>query len=257
MLREFIPTSPTKMEEYGTTKINVGKPERVVSLVGGAALTVFGTAYGIARRNVGGLGLTAIASELLYRGVTGHCPVYELLGVNTAVTGLSHQVSVPHGQGYKIEQVITVDKPRAELYQFWHDLTNLPLIMRHLESVQYIDYKQSHWIAKGPAGMKVEWDAEIINEVENEVIGWRSLEGAAVDNAGSVRFVDSPAGRGTEIHVTLKYDVPGGLIGSGVAKLFGESPELQIRDDLRRFKMKMETGEVATGERQLWEKEKA
>lgn len=170
---------------------------------------------------------------------------------------MSHQVSVPHRHGYRIEKVVTINKPRGVLYEYWRNFSNLPLIMRHLESVQPIDYKRSHWIAKGPAGLKVEWDAEIINEVENEVIGWRSLEGSAIDNAGSVRFTDSPVGRGTEVRVTLKYDPPAGAIGAAVAKLFGESPDLQIRDDLRRFKMLMETGEVATGERQLWEKETA
>jgi len=257
MLQEFVPTAPVRHEEHKDTKINISEPERLVSLIGGAALAVFGTAFGLTKRNIGGLGMTAIASELLYRGVTGHCPVYGVLGVNTAVTGLSHQVSVPHGHGYKIVQVITVDKPRAVLYEYWRDLTHLPMIMRHLDSVQYLDYDRTHWVAIGPAGMKVEWDAKLVNDIENELIAWRSLEGAAIDNAGSVRFMDSPAGRGTEIHVSLRYDLPAGAIGSGIAKLFGDAPEQQIRDDLRRFKMWMETGEVATSERQLWETETA
>jgi uncharacterized membrane protein len=105
---------------------------------------------------------------------------------------------------------------------------------------------RSHWVAKAPAGTTVEWDAEVYNEKENEMIAWRSLEGSQVDNAGSVHFTPAPGGRGTQVRVVLKYDPPAGVIGAAVARLFGESPAQQIDEDLRRFKQLMEAGEVAT-----------
>ena len=141
---------------------------------------------------------------------------------------------------------VTVFKPRGELYSFWRNLENLPKIMDHLQSVTELDGKRSHWVSRGPAGKTLEWDAEIINEIPNELIGWRSLEGADVDNAGSVSFSDAPGGRGTVIRVELRYDPPGGKAGALIAKLFRESPSIQIPQELRRFKQLMESGEVAT-----------
>src|SRR5438093_1363742 len=101
-------------------------------------------------------------------------------------------------------------------------------------------------VKRGPAGLKVEWDAEIINEEPNRLIAWRSLEGSQVSTAGSVQFNPAPGGRGTEVVVTLKYDPPGGKLGSWLAWLFGEEPSLQVRDDLRRFKQLAEAEEVPT-----------
>jgi uncharacterized membrane protein len=112
--------------------------------------------------------------------------------------------------------------------------------------VKMIDEKRSHWVAKGPAGFSVEWDAEIINEKENELVAWRSLEGSMINNAGSVRFEPASNNRGCVVRVVLSYEAPGGVIGSGIAKLFGEEPEQQIEEDLRRFKQLMETGEIAS-----------
>jgi uncharacterized membrane protein len=143
-----------------------------------------------------------------------------------------------------------VNRPAAELYRYWRNFENLPKFMDHLESVRTTGEKRSHWVAKAPAGTTVEWDAEIINEKENELIAWRSLENADVDNAGSVRFQEAPAGRGTEVRVSLEYDPPGGMVGAAIAKLFGEAPDQQIQEDLRRFKQVMEAGERATTEGQ-------
>src|SRR5207249_522508 len=135
-----------------------------------------------------------------------------------------------------------------ELYEYWRKLENLPSIMSHLKEVRAIDEKRSHWIAKAPslAGGSVEWDAEIINDEPNALIAWRSLPGADVDNAGSVRFVPAPGDRGTEVKVVIDYIPPAGKVGSWVAKLFGEEPQQQIMEDLRKFKRVMETGEFAT-----------
>jgi len=143
-----------------------------------------------------------------------------------------------------VKKVITINKPPADLYQFWHDFENLPRFMEHLEAVRVTEGKRSHWTTKGPAGTKVEWDAEVVDDRPNELIAWRSLDGAAVDNAGTVRFTPAPGGRGTEVHVELRYDPPGGALGATVAKLFGEDPTQQVPDDLRHFKQMMETGEL-------------
>jgi uncharacterized membrane protein len=182
--------------------------------------------------------------ELLYRGVTGHSPVYRALNINTAETGLSQQVSVAHHQGFKISKSVYINRSPEELFAYWRNFENLPRIMSHLKSVEVQTPTRSHWVAKAPAGLSVEWDAEIINEIPGELIGWRSLEGAQVPNAGSVHFERAFNGQGTVLKVTLKYDPPGGALGMAVAKLFGEEPAVQIADDLRRFKQAIESGEL-------------
>ncbi|MGN9806102.1 SRPBCC family protein [Micromonospora sp. L32] len=143
-----------------------------------------------------------------------------------------------------MEVGVTVNRPASEAYRFWRDLENLPRFMAHLESVRADDLRRSHWTARGPAGRLVGWDAEIVEDRPNELIAWRSLPGAQVPNAGRVRFVPAPGDRGTEVRVELGYAPPAGRLGRAVAKLFGEEPEQQIRDDLRRFKQVLETGEV-------------
>jgi uncharacterized membrane protein len=139
---------------------------------------------------------------------------------------------------------ITVRRPRKEVFAFWHDFQNLPQFMAHLDSVEVTGIRRTHWAATGPAGRKVEWDAEVTAEEDSSLIAWRSLEGADVENSGTVRFVKAPGDRGTEIHLEMHYAIPGGPLGVAVAKLFGEEPNQQVRDDLRRFKQVMETGEV-------------
>jgi uncharacterized membrane protein len=143
-----------------------------------------------------------------------------------------------------VKAAVTVRKPRAEVYAFWRDFENFPRFMTHLESVQPTGDRHSHWVATAPVGRTVEWDAEIVDERANELIAWRSLQGSDIDNEGSIRFVDAPGGRGTEIHVELRYDPPAGAAGDLLAKLVGEQPEQQVKDDLRRAKQVLETGEV-------------
>jgi uncharacterized membrane protein len=154
--------------------------------------------------------------------------------------------------GIEAKEAITVNRPREELYRFWHDFQNLPRFMQHLESVQPRGDGRSHWKATAPAGRSVEWDAEIVDDRPNELIAWRSVENADVPNSGSVRFVPAPGGRGTEVHVELQYDLPGGSVGKMVAKLFGEEPSQQARDDLRAFKQVMETGEVVQSDASIY-----
>lgn len=148
-----------------------------------------------------------------------------------------------------IRKSITVNHSRPELFDFWRDFANFPRFMSHLKEVSRLDDRNSHWIAQGPAGSSVEWDAEVTEDIPAEKIAWKST-GGDISNWGSVSFRSAPGGRGTEIYVELVYDPPGGEIGRGIAWLFGEEPDFQIQEDLRRFKQMVETGEVATTEGQ-------
>ena len=229
--------------------VNVGQAERWASAIGGGALAL----YGLTRGSLGGIALALVGAALVQRGATGHCNLYDAMGYSSAEGGglrNSENVSVPAGRGIKVEKSVTINRPPGELYRFWRNFENLPRFMNHLESVRVTGEGRSHWVAKAPAGRSVEWDAEIYNEKEGEMIAWRTLEGADVDSAGSVHFEQAAGGRGTFVRVVLKYDPPGGKLGALVARLFGESPEQQIVEDLGRFKQLMETGEVATTEGQ-------
>jgi uncharacterized membrane protein len=228
-------------------RVNVGETERWASAIGGGALAL----YGLTRGSFAGVALALIGASLVYRGTTGHCYAYDAMGVNTAGNETDNpNVSVRGGRGVKVEKSLTINREPAELFSFWRNFENLPRFMNHLEEVRVTDQTHSHWVAKAPAGAAVEWDAEVYNEKPNELIAWRSLEGSDVDNAGSVHFTPAPSGRGTEVRVSLKYDPPAGKLGALVAKLFGEEPEQQVDEDLRRFKQLMETGETATIEGQ-------
>ncbi|HEX2250664.1 MAG TPA: SRPBCC family protein [Gemmatimonadales bacterium] len=224
--------------------INVGKTERLISGVAAAAVA----AIGIRKRRLRPL-LLPIAGSLFSRAVTGRCAVNRAIGRNSAKgTRVSPVASVRRGEGIKVEKRVVVNRPVDEVYRFWRNFENLPRFMDHLESVAVLDETRSHWIAKAPAGTRVEWDAAIHNEVENELIAWRSLEGADVNHAGSVHF--TPAGPDeTEVRVVLSYEPPAGKVGAAVAKLLGEEPSQQIEDDLRRFKQVMEATEVQTNSR--------
>jgi uncharacterized membrane protein len=236
-------------QQQSAMSVNVGQAERWASAIGGGALAL----YGLTRGSLGGIALALFGAALVQRGVTGHCNLYEAMGYSTAGDGSlrnSENVSVPAGRGIKLEKSVTINRPPEELYRFWRNFENLPRFMNHLESVSETGAGRSHWVAKAPAGSTVEWDAEIYNEKEGEMIAWRTLEGADVASAGSVHFERAPGGRGTLMRVVLKYDPPAGKLGALVARLFGENPEQQIEEDLRRFRQLMETGEIATTEGQ-------
>jgi uncharacterized membrane protein len=228
--------------QRGGSETNVGRTERWLSAIAGSALL----AYGLKRPSWQGALLTLGGGSLLHRATSGRCMMYHAMGVNTAERGRSRVASVGHGQGIKVEKSVTINKPPEELYRFWRNFENLPRFMNHLQSVAPLGEDRSHWVAKAPAGTRVEWDAEVYNEKENELIAWRSLENADVNNAGSVRFRRAPGERGTEVKVVLNYEPPGGKIGAAVAKLFGEEPEQQVEEDLHRFKQLMEAGEFPT-----------
>jgi uncharacterized membrane protein len=143
-----------------------------------------------------------------------------------------------------IVKAVTINRPPQEIYSFWRNFENLPRFMEHLEEVQVIDEKRSHWKAKAPVGTSVEWDAEIVQDQPGELIAWRSLPSAQIPNEGVVRFTAAPGGQGTEVRVELRYEPPGGLLGAAVARLLGEEPDRQVAADLRRLKQVLETGEV-------------
>lgn len=215
------------------TSVNVGQAERYISLVAGAFVV-----SAVLRRGLVYVLLGLGGAYLIYRGLTGHDVLYSMLGITREEDG--------EQKGIKVSRAITVNKPVEEVYRFWRNFENLPLFMEHLESVTVTGGNRSHWVAKAPLDRTVEWDAEITNERANELISWRSVPGSDVENMGTVRFKPAPGGRGTEVHVVLDYNPPGGSVGAAVAKLFGEEPDQQVREDLRHFKQMLETGETPT-----------
>jgi uncharacterized membrane protein len=220
--------------------VNVGRTERVISGLAAAAVAV----VGLRRKRLRPL-LLPLAANLMSRAVTGRCPVNRALGRNTAKgRRVSPVASVQRGEGIKVEKSVVVNRPVREVYRFWRNFENLPRFMDHLEAVTVIDETRSHWVAKAPAGTRVEWDAVIHNEIEDELIAWRSLPGSDVSNAGSVHFTPLGDGSQTEVRVVLSYDPPAGKVGAAVAKLLGEEPSKQVEDDLRRFKQVMEAAEA-------------
>jgi uncharacterized membrane protein len=219
-----------------SSRRNINEVERWLSGLGGAALA----AWALQRRTPDPwvLGAGALSAVLLYRASTARCPAYAAAGISTADrTNTKRALSGP--RGVIVESEVTVNRPASELYAFWRALENLPRVMEHLQSVTVLDERRSRWVATGPLGTTVEWEAEIINEVPGKVIGWRSIEGSTVVTAGSVNFDEE--GQGTNVRVRLQYDPPGGKLGAWVAWAFGEEPSVQVDRDLRRFKELMET----------------
>lgn len=221
---------------------NISDAERWGSIAGGAALATIG----LVRRGLGGWLMAGLGAALLQRGFTGHCNVYQALGLNTAGTGDDTRSALGGSAGVNVREIVVINRPIEELYRFWRNLENLPRFMEHLESVERLTDTISRWRAKGPAGTVLEWNAEINNEVANKVIGWRSLEGADVVSAGSVNFEPMRDGSGTRVTVRLQYSPPAGKVGAAIASLFGRDAATEIRQDLQRFKQLVEVGELSS-----------
>jgi uncharacterized membrane protein len=224
----------TSGEGISSSQSEASEGERWASLIGGSAMVLMG----LRQRSLRGVLMALAGGGLIYQGATKQSTIQqaqEAIGMNQAI---------------KVEKTVTINKSADELYRFWHNFENLPSFMKHLKHVKVYDNKRSHWIANAPLGQSVEWDAYILEDRENEFISWASVEGADVDNSGFVRFQKAPGDRGTEVKVVMEYNPPGGALGAAIAKLFGEEPEQQIGDELRRFKMLMEAGEIATTEGQ-------
>lgn len=215
----------------------LAQPDRsrwVWTRVGGDALDLawLGSAMsdGTARRDRLGMALAAVAGVAALDAVVARRLGREMPAMRTT--------------GVRVEQVVTINRSIDEVYAFWRDFGNFPRFMRHLAHVEVLDDRRSRWRATAPAGMTVEWDAQIVQDRPGEWIAWRSLPGSGVTNSGSVRFAPAPGARGTEVRVQLEYTPPAGAVGRGIAWLFGEEPRQQVRNDLRRFKQILETGEI-------------
>jgi uncharacterized membrane protein len=232
-------THTTGRQGHSGHHLNVGQAERWGSVLVGSALV----SYGLTRRTKAGASLAAAGTTLIFRGTTGHCPVYGRIGVSTAESRDTRE-ALAGPKGFHVRESIRLEKPIDEVYRFWRHLENLPQFMTHLEKVIDLGNGRSHWIAEGPGGMSVEWDAEIINAVENKVIGWRSLPDSDVVTAGSVNFDSVRQGHSTQVSVHLQYALPGGRLARFIAELFGDEPAQAIREDLRRLKWLLEAGEI-------------
>ena len=223
---------------------NMSETERWASLAVGAGLFALGLRQGVRER----LMFAVTGGALLYRGATGQCPLYKVAGIDTSADRPRPGVSVPHGRGVKIEHSVSINKSPEELYRFWRQFENLPRFMDHLASVKTEGDQRSHWVVNTIGNAEISWDAEIVNDVPNELIAWRTVEDSDVDHAGSVRFEGT--GQGTRVKVTMEYRPPAGKLGVGLAKLFGQEPRQMIESDLQRFKQLMESGEVVSAQGQ-------
>lgn len=236
-------------EFFTDVSTNVGAPERLVSAAAGGALLV----YGVKQGGVGGTLLSVLGGAMLYRGATGHCHLYDAAGIDTANLEERARKS-PYLRGFLSGRIhliksVTINRPVSELYEFWKNFENFPQFMKHVKSITKTGDNTWHWEAKGPWGMTVGWDASITSDIENQRIGWQSLEGSDTPNSGVVAFTPK-VGRGTKVTVTMTYEAPGGKLSEWAAWALGEEPSLQVADDLRRLKMLMETGEIITIEGQ-------
>lgn len=205
-----------------------------------AAAAVIG--YGISRRSMPGLLIAAGAAPLAFRGATGRWPAaLESLVARSGDT----RTALAGPRGIHVRESVRLECPIDEVYRFWSRLENLPTFMDNLLGVTDLGGGRSHWVARGPGGLRIEWDAEIINQIQNKVLAWKSLPGGDVASAGSVTFEPARDDRGTQLTVTLQYDPPAGSFGAMVASAFGAEPSQTVREALRRLKQLLEAGEIA------------
>jgi uncharacterized membrane protein len=199
----------------------------------GVAMASAVVAYGLSRRSLSGVAMAAAAAPLVYRGATGVWPGFSNGSADT-------RTSLAGNRGVHVREAISLEVPLETAYAFWRRLDNLPRFMSHLRDVRDLGGGRSHWVADGPAGVPVEWDAEIINEVPNKVIGWRSIPGADIATAGSVHFSPTHQGRSTQLSVNLQYAAPGGRAARMLAYALGRDPAQMIREDLQQVKQLLE-----------------
>jgi uncharacterized membrane protein len=219
--------------------------DRPPSLADAENWLAFGTGamlllVGASRRSAVGACLAVSSAPLLYRGITGRWP--DVLNVD--VEPHHTKTALGGNRGVQVRASARLEVPVGEVYRFWRRLDNLPRVMRHLNRVTETPGGRSRWVAAGPAGLAVEWDAEIINEVENQVLAWQSLPGSDIVSAGSVNFDAVRGGRSTQVSVHLQYAPPAGKAGALFASLFDREPSQTIREDLRHFKQMLEAGEI-------------
>lgn len=215
-------------QQFSDTPQNMSGVERVVFGTLGAALLVFG----VRQRSAFGAGLGLLGAVVAGGAALGKSPY------NAAIKIRRTQ----QAGGIHVQKSVTIGRPVEEVYAFWRNFENLPRFMNHLKSVEQQGDGKSHWVANAPAGLKVEWDAQTTQDIPNGLIAWKAVENAQVPNEGKVEFRAAPGDRGTEVRVELQYFPPGGTLGAGIARLFGEEPSQQIQDDLMKLKRLMEVG---------------
>ena len=220
-------------------KRNLQTWERGVSIGAGAALLWYAIRHERARAT-----LAATGASLVARGVSGYCPVTAARTRDASDT----RRALGGSRGIHVRERITIHRPLSELYAMWRAQSSLPGLMPHIERIDTLPEGRSHWVVRGPGRMRLEWDAEIINEIPNELIAWRSVAGADVVSAGSVHFQPGRRG-GVDVLVNLQYAPPAGRAGEWVATLMGSNPSRQIREDLRRLKERLEGGRAPASPR--------
>jgi len=238
------------MDFIENMEVNVGSAERSASVAAGAILAVLG----ISRRSVPGALIAGLGGMMIYRGATGHCHLYDAMGIDTAAEE-ERQLSEEEiaAKGIHVEQALLINRSPEDLYSFWRDFSNLPRFMTHLERVDVQEGgRRSHWVARITkiAGGHLEWNAEITREDLNSAIAWRSLPGSDIDTTGEITFHPALGDRGTEVHVYMNFVPPAGGLARMFPSLFTKGTRRMIRGDLRRFKALMEVGEIPTVEGQ-------
>jgi uncharacterized membrane protein len=231
-----------KLGEFFHLDQNVGPTERTFSTIAGGALL----AMAAGKQNWAAMPVGLLGGALLLRGLTGHCEMYKQLGLSSTEGG--HHLNKGGGmlQGVvKVQKTVTIKGTPSKLYSFWRNFENLPRFTENLISVRETEPGLTHWVARGPGGTNVEWTARIHEDTPDQRISWSTIEGSDIDHNGSVMFTPAPGGRGTELRVVLRYSMPGGKLGKGLAMMFGDEPGQQIDADLRRLKQILEAGEVA------------
>jgi uncharacterized membrane protein len=227
-------TYETSYHHPAGKRVNISDNERLLSVIGGGALVLYGL-----RRAPAGLLLTLLGGALIQRGVSGHCSVYQALDMNTA-EGSEHLRTVTRS--------LTINRRADDIYDFWRNLKNMPRFLPHIDQVDERDEQISHWSASLPLVKQIDWDVEITDDQTDRSITWRSRPGAPLHYSTTVSFEPAPGHRGTEMTLSLQYQPPGGVVGAAAAKLFGMALEQQVAEALRRCKQIMETGQLTTSD---------
>lgn len=231
----------TESPSTDASQVNVGQSERLASKIGGGVLV----AAGLSRGGLSGLALAGLGGALFYRGMTGHCSLYETLGASTAE---GEPGTPPHAPG-RADEAVTINRSPDELYRVWRDHGRMNEFLADPLSVTSTDGNTSRWTMQTPLGWPLQWDSEIVTDEPGRVISWQST-GGDLQTAGSVRFSPAPGNRGTVVRLEQMFNPPLGAVAVGLSKLMGQSPSGLSRQSLRRFKQLMETGEVTTTEGQ-------
>jgi len=226
-------------------RVNVGRNERLASVLGGAGLALLGAR----QKGAGGAVLGLAGAWLLARGASGHCFVYDAMGADTADARPSRAVVAAENEpGVSVNASITVARPADEVYAAWRDFAQAPRFMDRISRVDILDPVRSRWTATGPMGRSWAWESEVVEDSPGELIAWESLPGSELPNRGWVQFHPAGAdGRQTEVRYFVEFDPPGGVIGDAIASVFHDAPKEMIRGDLRRFRQMVEQADDAAG----------